>query len=129
MRALTKIFAAFDVVSIMLLFEPVLGLLKHLKEIPLNFLSQARVWITLALFISLFASAIGLALFKKFGLVTYYIQFPFRLVVWVFSIGFITLLPEWLNLSDGWFNALFRICIIAEFFRLYFTVKMHPRYF
>ncbi|MET4081226.1 hypothetical protein ABIB40_001171 [Pedobacter sp. UYP30] len=129
MRALTKIFAAFDLISIILLFQPVLDLMKHFDEVPDSLLSQARVWLTFPLFLSLFASAIGLALFKKFGWIAYYIQFPFRLVLWVFSIGFITLLPEWLNLSDGWFNALFRICIIAEFFRLYFTVKIHRKYF
>lgn len=129
MRFLTKIFAALDIISIILLFKSVWDLATHLTDVPDNFLSQARVWLTFPLFLSLFASAAGLMFFKKFGLITYYVQFPFRLVLWVFSIGFVTLLPEWLNLSNGWFDALFRICIIAEFFRLYFSVKIHRKYF
>ncbi|MGY3054277.1 hypothetical protein ACVWYG_002483 [Pedobacter sp. UYEF25] len=129
MRVLAKIFAAFDVISIVLLCQPIWSLIVHFNEIPHNFLSQVRVWLTFPLFLSLFASAVGLALFRKFGPITYYVQFPVRLLVWVFSIGFITLLPEWLNLSESWFNLLFRMCIVAEFFRLYYTVKMNRSYF
>lgn len=129
MRFLSKVFAALDAISIILLFQVVLGTATHLTEVPANFLSQAKVWLTFLLFISLFISAVGLLLNKKFGFITYYAQFPFRLVLWVFSFGFITLLPEWLNLSEGWFSTLFRICIVAEFFRLYYTIKIHRKYF
>ena len=129
MRFLTKIFAAFDIVSTFLLFLPTWNLATHIEDVPNNFLSQARVWLTFPLFFSLVASAAGLMFFKKFGFITYYIQFPFRLILWVFSIGFITLLPEWLNLSNGWFDAFFRVCIVAEFFRVYYSVKIYWRYF
>lgn len=129
MRILPRIFSALDFLSIILMLKPVFGLMANLQLVPDNLLSQARVWLTFPLFFSLFVSAIGLMLFKKFGFVSYYMQFPFRLILWIFSIGFITLVPEWLNLSEGWFNALFRICIVAEFFRLYFTVKIQRKYF
>jgi len=91
--------------------------------------SQARVILTLPLFALLFVSAIGLMLFKKNGFIAYYIQFPVRLLIWVFSIGFITLIPELLNLKDVWFNIFFKICFIAEFFRLYFTIQIHRKVF
>ncbi len=129
MRYTIKFFALLDVISIVLLAQPFWGIITHLNEIPKELLSQARVVLTLPLFLSLFVSAIGLFLFKKFGFIAYYIQFPFRLVVWVFSIGFITLLPEWLNLNAHWFDILFKICFIAEFFRLYFTIKIHRKEF
>jgi len=125
MRYTTKFFALLDVISIILLAQPFWEIITHLNEIPQELLSQARVVLTLPLFLSLFVSAIGLFLFKKFGFIAYYIQFPFRLVVWVFSIGFITLLPELLNLKEAWFDIFFKLCFVAEFFRLYFTIKIH----
>ena len=126
MRA-SKFFGILDIISIILLAKQVWGIVTHLNEIPDQILSQVKVILLLPLFVSLFVSATGLLLFKKFGFITYYIQFPFRLLVWVFSIGFITYLPELFNLTmnDQWFTLLLRICFIAEFFRLYFTIQIH----
>jgi len=127
MRYTIRVFALLDVISIALLGKQFWEIITHLNEIPQEILSQAKVVLMLPLFVSLFISATGLMLFKKFGFITYYIQFPFRLIVWVFSIGFITYLPELLNLSGKWFDILFRMCFIAEFFRLYFTIKIHQK--
>jgi len=129
MRLTVRIFALLDIISIFLLIQPIFQLVTHLKEIPDQVLSQARVVLTLPMFISLLVSALGLLLVKKFGFITYYIQFPFRLIIWIFSVGFITLLPELLNLSQTWFDILFKLCFIAEFFRLYFTIKIHRKLF
>lgn len=129
MKNTSRFFALLDLVSIVLLARQFWEILTHLNEIPDQILSQAKVVLLLPLFVSLFISATGLTLNKKFGFVTYYIQFPFRLVVWVFSIGFITFLPEMLNLGERWFDILFRICFIAEFFRLYFTIRIHRSVF
>jgi len=129
MRLTIRLFAVLDIISIFLLAIPFWEIITHLKEVPDQFLSQARVLLTLPMFVLLFISATGLLLIKKFGFVTYYIQFPFRLIVWVFSVGFITLLPEFLNLNQAWFDILFKLCFIAEFFRLYFTIKIHREVF
>lgn len=129
MKNTVRFFALLDVISIILLAKQFWGIVTHLNQIPDQVLSQAKVILTLPLFISLFASAIGLFAFKKFGFITYYVQFPFRLIVWIFSVGFITYLPEMLNLSEWWFNTFFRICFIAEFFRLYFSIKIHRSWF
>lgn len=129
MKNIGRFFALLDLISIFLLARQFWQILTHLDEIPDQILSQAKVILLLPLFVSLFISAIGLILFKKFGFITYYIQFPFRLIVWVFSIGFITFLPEMLSLGERWFDILFRICFIAEFFRLYFTIKLHRSVF
>ena len=127
MRLTIRIFALLDIISICLLAQPFWEIITHLKEIPDQVLSQARVILTLPMFVLLFVSAIGLLLIKKFGFIAYYIQFPFRLVVWVFSVGFITLLPELLNLNQVWFDILFKLCFVAEFFRLYFTIKIQKK--
>ena len=129
MRLTIRIFALLDLVSIVLLAQPFWEIITHLQDIPEAFLSQARVILTLPLFALLFVSAIGLMLFKKNGFIAYYIQFPVRLLIWVFSIGFITLIPELLNLKDVWFNIFFKICFIPEFFRLYFTIQIHRKVF
>ncbi len=129
MKTTSRFFALLDLISIVLLARQFWQILTHLDEIPDQILSQAKVILLLPLFVSLFISAIGLILFKKFGFITYYIQFPVRLIVWVFSIGFITFLPEMLSLGERWFDILFRICFIAEFFRLYFTIKLHRSVF
>ncbi|NTE04855.1 hypothetical protein G6M26_11160 [Agrobacterium tumefaciens] len=129
MKNTGRFFAILDIISIILLAKQFWGIITHLNEIPDQLVSQLKVWLTLFLFLLLFVSAVGLLMFRKFGFVTYYVQFPFRLIVWIFSIGFITYLPELLNLSEVWFNILFRVCFIAEFFRLYFTIKIHRRHF
>lgn len=129
MKGTTRFFALLDIVSIVLLSKQFWGMIMHINEIPNQLTSQVKVWLTLFLFVLLFVSATGLLLFRKFGFIAYYVQFPFRLIVWIFSFGFITFLPEWLNLSDAWFNIFFRACFIAEFFRLYFTIQIHRRYF
>ena len=125
MRTDTKFFALLDIISILLLAKQFWAIITHINEIPDQLLSQIRVVLTLPMFLSLFLSAIGLFLFKKIGFITYFIQFPFRLIVWIFSIGFITFLPEILNLGERWFDILFKICFIAEFFRLYFTIQIY----
>ena len=76
------------------------------------------------MFILVLIGAIGLFLLKKFGFILYYIQFPFRLYLWVFTLGFITLMPAALSVyDDKWFDPLLKICFMAEFIRLYLTIK------
>lgn len=129
MRLTVRIFALLDIISIALLAQPFWQIITHFKEIPEETLSQVRVILTLPMFLLLFVSAAGLIFYKRFVLIAYYIQFPIRLVIWVFSIGFITLLPELLNLKELWFDVFFKLCFIAEFFRLYFTIKAHREEF
>jgi len=129
MRTLLKIFALLDVISIVFMTPQIWAAVIHYNEIPDQALSVIKVVFTLLIFLSLFLSAIGLFRFKKYGLITYYFQFPFRLALWVFSIGFITFLPELSHQGDQWFSILFRICMVAEFFRCYYTIQAHRSFF
>jgi hypothetical protein len=129
MRLLTKVFALLDAVSILFMAPQIWTVLVHHETLQHDAFTLGKVVFTVLIFISLFISTTGLLRMKKYGIITYYIQFPFRLVLWVFSIGFITLIPELLNQGDQWFGILFRICIIAEFFRCYYTVQVHRAYF
>lgn len=129
MRNTLRLFAVLDLIGIAFLTKQSFDIVTHLNDVPNEFLSKAKVFLLLGLFVSLFISATGLLLIKKYGLITYYIQFPCRLLVWVFSIGFITYIPELFNLQGNWFPVLFKLCFVAEFFRMYFTVKIHRQYF
>lgn len=78
------------------------------------------------MFILVAMGAYGLFFQKKIGFISYYIQFPFRLYLWVLSLGFITLLPEaFSNYDDKWFPILLKVCYVGEFIRLYLTIKVH----
>lgn len=129
MRLLFKLFALLDLISIVSLSPQIWAVLVKYQEIPHQSFAVGRVAFTLLIFCSLFASAAGLFQFRKYGIIAYYLQFPFRLALWVFSIGFITFLPELLHQGEQWFGILFRICIIAEFFRGYYSLQAHRKYF
>jgi hypothetical protein len=129
MRVLLRLFALLDVISIVFMTPQVWAAIIHHDEMPATPLLITKVVFTVLIFFSLFITAAGLFMQKKYGLVTYYIQFPFRLLLWIFSIGFITFLPELFNKGDQWFGGLFRICIVAEFFRCYYTVQAHRMFF
>jgi hypothetical protein len=128
MRLTFKFFALLDLVSIFFLGEQVWTILTYLHDVKTDTFSLVKVGLTILMFLSLFLTTSGLYTFKKYGLITYYIQFPFRLFLLVFSIGFITLLPEIFNLGDQFFSWLFRICVMAEFFRLYYSILAYKSF-
>jgi hypothetical protein len=128
MRLTFKFFALLDLVSIFFLGEQVWTILTYLHDVKTDTFSLVKVGLTILMFLSLFLTTAGLYTFKKYGLITYYIQFPFRLFLLVFSIGFITLLPEIFNLGDQFFSWLFRICVMAEFFRLYYSILAYKSF-
>ena len=130
MRLALRIFAVLDAISAVFLGLQVWQILSNIAEIPNDTLSKVKAVAMVFIFLLLFVSMYGLFAIKKRGFIAYYVQFPFRLMLWVFSLGFITLLPEAFSYyGDGWFEVLFRICIIAEFFRLYFTIQFHRKLF
>lgn len=128
MKNTLRFFALLDVVSIALLSRQIFQIATHLDQWPVQTLSQVHIVALALVYVSLFFSAIGLFQHKLYGLVTYYIQFPFRLLVWVFSFGFLTFISQYFN-NPLVFDWLFRLVIMLEFFRLYFTIRIHRRYF
>lgn len=128
MRLTFKFFALLDLISIFFLATQIYTLLTHLSDVKTDTFSIIKIGLTVLMFLSLFVTTAGLYTFKKYGLITYYVQFPFRLFLLVFSIGFITLLPEYFNLGDQFFSWLFRICVMAEFFRLYYSILAYKTF-
>lgn len=128
MRRTFKIFALLDLISIIFMFSQVWFLLTHLSQVKTDAFSLIKASLTLLIYVSLFYTAIGQYRFKRYGVIVYYLQFPFRLFLMVLSIGFITLLPEVIDMGEQFFSWLFRICIVAEFFRLYYTILAYKRF-
>jgi len=128
MRLTFKIFALLDLISILFMFSQVWTLLTHLGQLKTDPLSLTKAGLVLLIYVSLFYTALGQYKFKRYGMIVYYIQFPFRLFLMVLSIGFITLLPEVIDMGENFFTWLFRICIVAEFFRLYYTILAYKKF-
>lgn len=128
MRRTFKFFALLDLISIVFMFSQVWFLFTHLGQVKTDAFSLVKAALTLLIYVSLFYTAIGQYRFKRYGVIVYYVQFPFRLFLMVLSIGFITLLPEVIDMGEQFFSWLFRICIVAEFFRLYYTILAYKRF-
>jgi hypothetical protein len=128
MRLTFKFFALLDLISICFLATQIWTILTHAHDVKTDTFSIVKISLTLLMFLSLFLTTSGLYTFRRWGLITYYIQFPFRLFLFVFSIGFITLLPEYISFGDTFFSWLFRICVMAEFFRLYYSILAYKTF-
>lgn len=125
MRFLLRSFAFLDLVSLVFMGMQLWQISHHFNEIQKQS-EKLEAVLMFPMFILVLVGAIGLLLQKKFGFIAYYVQFPFRLYLWVFTLGFITLLPEaFSHFEDYWFGILFKFCMMAEFIRLYLTIKSH----
>ncbi|RZL34898.1 MAG: hypothetical protein EOP00_30780 [Pedobacter sp.] len=123
MRILLRAFVLLDVLSLVFMAMQLWAIVKQYSAMTL-LSDKVQSVLMFPMFVMLVIGIVGLFKLKKYGFVSYYIQFPFRLYLWVFTIGFITLLPEALSVyDDKWFPILLKICIAAEFVRLYLTIK------
>lgn len=124
MKSTLRFFGLLDIISIILLSPQVYKMITNLDKIPPGTLSVLKIVFTLITYLLLFISASGLYKPSKAAIISYYIQFPFRLVVWIFSFGFLTYFSEF-SVNELVFEWLFRIAFMLEFFRIYFTVRAH----
>jgi len=125
MRFLLRSFALLDLVSLVFLGMQLWEIAPRFNEITKQS-DKVEASLMFPMFLLIVIGAAGLLLTKKFGFILYYIQFPFRLYLWIFSVGFITLLPEaFESYDDRWFEGLLKVCFTIEFIRLYLTIRMH----
>lgn len=124
MRLLFRSFAFLDLVSLVFMAMQLWQIATHFNELGPQLSVKVESILMFPMFLLVIIGAIGQFNLKKFGFVLYYIQFPFRLYLWVFSIGFITLFPEALGYyGDKWFGVLLKVCMMFEFIRLYLTIR------
>jgi len=128
MRVLFRSFAFLDLLSLVFMGMQLWHIANHYHELPNQLSEKIQAILMFPMFLLVLIGALKLFQFKKWGFILYYIQFPFRLYLWVFSVGFITLIPEALdNFDDKWFNILLKTCMMAEFIRLYLTIMIHRK--
>lgn len=125
MRILLRAFAFLDILSIVFMTMQLWSIVKNFAQITLMS-EKVQAILMFPVYILVVIGAYGLFFQKKYGFISYYIQFPFRLYLWVLTLGFITLIPEALsNYDDKWFPILLKVCFAGEFVRLYLTIKAH----
>jgi hypothetical protein len=126
MRYLFRTLAFLDLLSLAFMSTQLYHIVVNYKELNLKLSEKVTSIALFPMFILVLIGAIGLFLLKKFGCILYYIQFPFRLYLWVFTLGFITLLPEALEAYDEkWFGIMLKVCFVTEVIRLYLTIRGH----
>ena len=125
MRILLRAFAFLDVFSLAFMSMQLWAIVKNFSKITLTS-DKVQAILMFPMFALVLLGAYGLFYQRKFGFISYYIQFPFRLSLWILTLGFITLIPEALsNYDDKWFPVLLKVCYAAEFVRLYLTIRAH----
>ncbi len=126
MRYLFRSLAILDLITLILMSTQLYNIALNYQEITLKLSDKVAAIAMFPMFLLVLAGAVGLFLIKKFGFILYYVQFPFRLYLWVFTFGFITLLPEAFAVyDDKWFGILLKVCFTAEVIRLYLTIRGH----
>lgn len=125
MRLLLRSFVSLDVISLMFMGMQLWYIAFHFDQITKQS-EKVQALLMFPMFLLVLIGAIGLWLSRKSGFIFYYIQFPFRLYLWVFTLGFITWLPEAFELYDNeWLpDVLLKVCFVGEFIRLFLTIKI-----
>jgi hypothetical protein len=127
MRFQLRTFALLDVISMLLMSMQLWSIVNNFDRILLNS-EKLKAILMVPMFVLLLLGTIYLWKKKTAGFVLYYIQFPFRFYLWVFSLGFITLFPELFGrYEDYWLTYLLKVCMVAEVIRLYLTVVIHRK--
>ncbi|MCJ0741599.1 hypothetical protein [Pedobacter montanisoli] len=127
MRKLFLVFAFLDAISLIFLGMQLWQISSDFSKITL--LSEKISSVLMFPMFALIAYCVYAQIkAKKIAAVWYYVQFPFRLYLWIFSIGFISLIPEAIGLfEDKWFDITLKTCIMFEFIRLYLTIRNHKK--
>ena len=122
MRKAIQFFAFLDVLTgLVLLFQ--LGLTLS-SPFPQLLSEQIQKTLMFPVFALIILGIIGTFRRKKYGYIAYYIQFPFRLYLTIFSFWFITAIPEFMGVfNDNLSNTLIKICFVVEVLRLYITIR------
>jgi hypothetical protein len=127
MRIFFRSLAILDLLATIIIGMQLYYILGHFDEKVLRS-EKVEAILMFPMFFLVLGGAIGLFFLKRIGFILYYIQFPFRLYLLVFTLGFITLLPEALeNYDDKWPMVLKKICFVAEVIRLYLTIRANRK--
>lgn len=129
MKWTLRFFAFLDIICMILLaqqaYEQYLSFSANESLTSLQFFSRS---LFLLGWISLLFTAIFLAIPRKTGIILYYFQLPFRLVFFIFSFGFISLL-SYLIAINNLNQIIISIAVFGELVRLYYSWQIQKSYF
>lgn len=126
MKQSIRLFALLDFLSLIFMGMELWAMFFRHQIVDEKFSEQLRAYMLIPMFLLVLIAAVGFMRMRRFACVLYYIQFPFRLYLWVFTWGFITLLPEAFGYyGDAWPAWLLKLCFVLEFLRLYVTIRFH----
>lgn len=123
MKNTLRFFGLLDVLTIVLLAPQIWLLLENFEQLQNNIAVQTISYLRILIFLSLFGSAAGHLLLKRFGVITYYVQFVFRFVTLIFTFGFITYLNDVVDVSEM-FRITLTLAVFGEFLRVFYTYKI-----
>jgi len=126
MKTILRLFGLLDIAGIILTAPQVWVLISGFDKISSPLLLTLAL-IRMLLFVSLFISAAGFILLKKYGIFTYFIQFLFRFVTFIFTFGFITYFNSFLPGSEEAVRATLTLAVFGEFLRLYLSIRYLKR--
>jgi len=122
MKNTLRFFGLLDIAGIILTAPQVWVLLTGFNKISSPLLITLAL-IRILLFISLFISAVGFIQLKKYGIITYCIQFLFRFVTFIFTFGFITYFNSFFPGSQEAVRTTLTLAVFGEFLRLYLSIR------
>jgi hypothetical protein len=129
MQWILRFFAILDIVCLFLMGEQAYQqFLSFLSDDPLTSLEFFSRTLFLLAWLSLVFSAIFLAIPRKAGIIIYYCQIMFRMMFFIFSFGFISLIT-YLTETQLVLQFLMPLIIFGELLRLFFTYRIHKKYF
>ena len=129
MQWILRFFAILDIVCLFLMGEQAYQqFLSFLSDDPLTSLEFFSRTLFLLAWLSLVFSAIFLAIPRKDGIIIYYCQIMFRMMFFIFSFGFISLIT-YLTETQLVLQFLMPLIIFGELLRLFFTYRIHKKYF
>ena len=123
MKNTLRFFGLLDILTIVLLAPQIWILLENYEQLQNNIAVQTISYLRILVFLSLFSSATGHLLLKRFGVITYYVQFVFRFVTLIFTFGFITYLNDVFDIG-GIFRITLTLAVFGEFLRAFYTYKI-----
>lgn len=123
MKRLLIVFGVLDLITVAKSIPQIIQLLGDISDFH---------WLTLLnilIYASLIASGYYLIKMEKIGIIISYVQFPLRLLVSFFSLGFLMMLSSIFQNQSRAMWILTIILGLLEIARLVVTIKIHRKYY
>ena len=127
MKWILRSFALLDLLSLFFLYDNfLLQFQSILANEPLTSIEFFWRILFIGTYFSLFVGAVFLAIPKKAGIIIYYCQVPFRVMFFIYSLGYISALSKYAN-WEYIQNVLIAVVIFLEMLRIYYSYLIQTK--